>query len=194
MSHLLVKELRSANIMTVVQLSADPRFAPFFENYDLAELSVSQLDLPPNAVLKPKDKAMKDAEAMSQPPPDPRIEAEKIRQQTQAASDQAMLAKVQLEGQVQLQLSRERTVQEQIKAAAQSQDRADDRAANDRATSMEAENERLRMALDAEHKNRKLDQDARKNAADTTLKATEIASKQQHDQTEAALERPYRTN
>ncbi len=193
-SHLLVKELRSANIMTVVQLSADPRFAPFFENYDLAELSVSQLDLPPNAVLKPKDKAMKDAEAMSQPPPDPRIEAEKIRQQTQAASDQAMLAKVQLEGQVQLQLSRERTVQEQIKAAAQSQDRADDRAANDRATSMEAENERLRMALDAEHKNRKLDQDARKNAADTTLKATEIASKQQHDQTEAALERPYRTN
>lgn len=56
-SHLLVKDIQAQQLQIFSQISGDPRFAPYVDNYELLKANVKLLDLPTDTLLKDRQQA-----------------------------------------------------------------------------------------------------------------------------------------
>lgn len=183
-SHLLAKELQAWNVQQAMQIAADPRFAPYVENYELLSMAFKLMELPSDSVLKDKKQAEAQM-AQQQPPEDPRVTAAKINAQIKQAEFEAELQRVQLQGQIDLQLGEMKLVEAQMKVAADEKISLADVEAKFNVAKMREESNRLAETLKAA--DRKADRGAK-----VTLEAEKIAQSERKVALQAAKERPFR--
>lgn len=82
-SHLLIKDVQAQHVQILTQLAMDPRFAPYFDVYELLQLNLKVLTLPVEGILR--DRAIVEEEQKKQAeqgPQDPETLKAQLQMQT----------------------------------------------------------------------------------------------------------------
>lgn len=178
---LVSRDVQTQHLQVLTQMSADPRFAGFTDNYALWSSNIKILDIPDkDSIALPRDKAMANQAAMQQAQPDPMLEAKMA---------EIELGRQKLETDAQLRMQEMQLEQQRI--AAEQQARADELAIKFQIAQLDYQRALVDAASKREIDIAKLDAETDKAvASDATQRVTkgaEIAQKAAADQAKIDL-------
>jgi hypothetical protein len=177
-SHLLVKDIQAQNVLMMTQLAADPRFAPYFDVYQLLELNLKTMSIPTTGLLRNKEEVEKELQAQ-QGQQDPALAVAQLRMEMEM---KMMEGKMQMQ-QLQLQ-SDERDRLAQLAVA----DLKGELEVAKIAQTTQSQAERTQSAERVAQSQREIDE--LRLGTDTQLRAEELASKERKIQQELSAEAP----
>jgi hypothetical protein len=182
-SQLLVKDIKANRMQVFMQtLAANPRYQPYLDAYEELMIMAQLMDVPKDRLVIDREKAEAN---MPQPPPDPRVEVEKIRADVVLKQIEWEREKETMRSRTELLLAEGKSLEAEAAMAAQTVQKQDD---ND--TKLRLEDLRQRTKAYSE-----MLKDSRERsalAAHVTLEAEKLASKEAADRLEVQVEQPAR--
>jgi len=82
---LLVKDMQAQRLQAATMMTADPRFAPYIDNYGLLKKNFEILEIATDGIVLPEQEAREREQAMQQQAPDPMVEIKQAELQIKQA-------------------------------------------------------------------------------------------------------------
>jgi hypothetical protein len=180
---LLVKDMQAQRLQVATQMSADPRFAMYVDNYGLLKKNFEILEISTDGIVLPENEAREREKAAQQQAPDPMIaikeaevevKREKIQIDAQIAQDDQQLRLVELQ-------SKETVAQMGV-------DQAYAKLALDENITLADIQAKITQIREAEATKR------HKIGVDARMEAEKLVQKQAADELQVRVERPVRLN
>jgi hypothetical protein len=178
-SHLLIKDIQAQNVLMMTQLASDPRFAPYFDTYQLLELNLKTLAIPTAGLLRNKEQVEEEMKKAQQGQQDPALAVAQLRAETELKL---------MEGKMQMQMMEQKSAENTRLAQLAIADlKAELEVARiSAANATQSERNQLQAGIARERK----ELEEVKLGADSQLRAEELASKERKVQQELVAEAP----